>query len=306
MHVYNQFRDQGQVGVTITALSGIDVALWDAKGRRYGVPVSSLLGGAFRRTIPAYATGAFRRPKGDRPAYLAEEASGYIREGFGAVKIKIGFDVAEDIAAIRAVREAIGGAGLMIDANHGYDAIEALEVARGVEDCDDRLVRGAGRSRGAWRICAAAPVAADPDCGRRNLVHALGISCGAVRRCGGHRPARRLRRRRVHRGEEDRRHGVGLRRSPCSACLGHGRRAGRRPAISRRASRHAAPARAAPALARIRPHAEPVPPGGADQADRACAAVSSPFRKGRGSASRSTATRSPASPPSPCNSRHSR
>ncbi len=137
LHVYNQFRDQGQTGATITALSGIDVALWDIKGKRCGLPVHSLLGGAFRKTVPAYATGAFRRLGGDRPAYLAEETSAYVREGFGAVKIKIGYGVAEDIAAIRAVREAIGpGAGLMIDANHGYDAIEAVALAHAVLDCD--------------------------------------------------------------------------------------------------------------------------------------------------------------------------
>ncbi|MGB0086735.1 MAG: mandelate racemase/muconate lactonizing enzyme family protein [Rhodomicrobiaceae bacterium] len=134
MHLYNQFRDQGQAGVTITALSGIDVALWDAKGKRYGAPIYALLGGAFRKTVPAYATGAFRRLGGDRPAYLAEETAGYISEGFGAVKIKIGYGVEEDIAAIRAVREAIGpNAGLMIDANHGYDAIEAIILGRAAE-----------------------------------------------------------------------------------------------------------------------------------------------------------------------------
>jgi D-galactarolactone cycloisomerase len=137
MHVYNQFRDQGQTGLTITALSGIDIALWDIKGKRCGLPVYSLLGGAFRKSVPAYATGAFRRLSGDRPSYLAEETSAYIQEGFGAVKIKIGYGVAEDVAAIRAVREAIGAqAGLMIDANHGYDAIEAIALAHAVADCN--------------------------------------------------------------------------------------------------------------------------------------------------------------------------
>lgn len=135
--LYNQFRDQGMAGVTITALSGIDVALWDIKGKRCGLPVYSLLGGAFRKSVPAYATGAFRRLTGDRPAYLAEETAGYVREGFGAVKIKIGYGVEEDITAIRAVREAIGpDAGFMIDANHGYDVLEAIQLAHAVSDCD--------------------------------------------------------------------------------------------------------------------------------------------------------------------------
>jgi len=135
--LYNQFRDQGMAGVTITALSGIDIALWDIKGKRSGLPVYSLLGGAFRKSVPAYATGAFRRLSGDRPAYLAEETGGYIREGFGAVKIKIGYGVDDDVAAIRAVRDAIGPqAELMIDANHGYDVLEAIALANAIADCD--------------------------------------------------------------------------------------------------------------------------------------------------------------------------
>ncbi|QDL91538.1 mandelate racemase/muconate lactonizing enzyme family protein [Paroceanicella profunda] len=135
--LYNAFRDQGQTGLTVTALSGIDIALWDIAGKRFGVPCHALLGGAFRTEVPAYATGGFRRLKPGRPAYLAEETAGYVAEGFGAVKIKIGYDVAEDIEAIHAVRAAIGpDIGFMIDANHGYDAIEALKLARAVAECD--------------------------------------------------------------------------------------------------------------------------------------------------------------------------
>jgi len=137
LHLYNQFRDQGQAGVCITALSGIDVALWDIKGKRLGRPVHDLLGGAFRTAVPAYATGGFRRIGGDRPAYLAEETAGYVAEGFGAVKIKIGFGVAEDTAAIAAVREAIGSdVQLMIDANHGYDRVEAIALGNAVARYD--------------------------------------------------------------------------------------------------------------------------------------------------------------------------
>lgn len=133
--LYSTFRDQGQRGAVISALSGIDVALWDIAGRRHGVPVHELAGGAFRSSVPAYATGGFRRLAGDRPTYLAEEAAGYAAEGFGALKIKIGFGVAEDEAAIRAVREAVGPTvALMIDANHGYDRGEAAALGRAVSD----------------------------------------------------------------------------------------------------------------------------------------------------------------------------
>ncbi|MBB3230418.1 mandelate racemase/muconate lactonizing enzyme family protein [Halomonas stenophila] len=131
LELYNRLRDQGQRGLTMTALSGIDIALWDIKGKCYGAPVSELLGGRFREEVRAYATGSFRRDRGDRVQDVAEEVAGYAREGFHGVKIKIGFDVEEDLRAIAAVREAIGPERrLMIDANHGYDLLEAIEVGK--------------------------------------------------------------------------------------------------------------------------------------------------------------------------------
>ncbi|MFG6179468.1 mandelate racemase/muconate lactonizing enzyme family protein [Halomonas sp. THAF12] len=134
LELYNRLRDQGQRGLTMTALSGIDIALWDIKGKRYGAPVSELLGGRFREEVRAYATGSFRRDGVDRVQDVAEEVAGYAREGFHGVKIKIGFDVEEDLRAIAAVREAIGPERrLMIDANHGYDVLEAIEVGRRAE-----------------------------------------------------------------------------------------------------------------------------------------------------------------------------
>mgnify|MGYP003627512499 FL=1 len=129
--LYNRLRDQGQRGLTVTALSGIDIALWDIKGKHFGVPISTLLGGRFRNTVRAYATGSFRREGVDRVTDIAAEVAGYRREGFHAVKIKIGFDVEEDLAVIAAVREAIGpDMRLMIDANHGYDYLEAIELGK--------------------------------------------------------------------------------------------------------------------------------------------------------------------------------
>lgn len=129
--LYNLLRDQGQRGLTVTALSGIDIALWDIKGKRFGTSVSRLLGGRFRESVQAYATGSFRKDGVDAVSDVAAEVAGYARQGFHAVKIKIGFDVAEDIAVIRAAREAVGpNVRIMIDANHGYDALEAIEVGK--------------------------------------------------------------------------------------------------------------------------------------------------------------------------------
>lgn len=135
--IYAQFRDQGQRGLTMTAQSGIDIALWDISGKHFGVPIHVLMGGAFATHIPAYATGGFPVVGTDRLDYLRNEVAGYRDAGFSATKIKIGFDPKTDLAAIKATRETIGpDMKLMIDANHGYDAIEAIHVGRAAAEYD--------------------------------------------------------------------------------------------------------------------------------------------------------------------------
>ena len=135
--LYNQFRDQGQKGLMITALSGVDIALWDLKGKHFDAPVHQLLGGPLRKSVRAYATGTYRRGDGDPVDYIVDEVTGYVSEGFGAVKLKIGFGVEEDVKLIEAVREAIGPEiGLMLDANHGFDVVEAVELGNRVAPLD--------------------------------------------------------------------------------------------------------------------------------------------------------------------------
>src|ERR1044072_8588991 len=135
--IYARLRDHGQKGVVIQGLSGIDIALWDIKGKRFGVPAHQLLGGAQRTEVPAYATGLYRRKSGDPLKYLAEEATGYVAEGFAAVKLKVGFGVEEDAAVTRAVREAIGpSVALMVDANHAYDSVAAIRLGQMIETHD--------------------------------------------------------------------------------------------------------------------------------------------------------------------------
>jgi D-galactarolactone cycloisomerase len=132
--IYAGFRDHGQKGAVIQGLSGIDIALWDIKGKHFGVPVHRLLGGPLRSEVQAYATGLYRRKSGDPLRYLAEEAAGYVADGFKAVKLKVGFGVEEDAAVTRAVREAIGpDIALMVDANHAYDAVAAIRLGRMIE-----------------------------------------------------------------------------------------------------------------------------------------------------------------------------
>jgi D-galactarolactone cycloisomerase len=135
--IYARLRDHGQKGVVIQGLSGIDIALWDIKGKHFGVPVYQLLGGPLRMSVQAYATGLYRRRSGDPLQYLAEEAENYVVEGFKAVKLKVGFGVEEDAAVTRAVRKAIGpGVALMVDANHAYDSVAAIRLGRMIEPHD--------------------------------------------------------------------------------------------------------------------------------------------------------------------------
>ena len=135
--LYNQFRDPGQRGLVVMALSGIDIALWDIKGKALDAPVHTLLGGAYREKVRAYATGGFRKLSGDRPAYIAAETANYVAQGFTGVKIKIGYGVQEDLETIKAVRQAIGPeTTFMIDANHGYDALEAIALGNAAAEYD--------------------------------------------------------------------------------------------------------------------------------------------------------------------------
>jgi D-galactarolactone cycloisomerase len=132
--LYAAMRDYGRSGFPVAALSAVDIALWDLKGIALSQPVAKLLGGAFRTQLTAYATGLYRHDVPDHAAALAAEARGYVADGFGAMKLKVGFGVDEDARNARAVREAIGPAcRLAVDANHAYDAMTAIRLGRLIE-----------------------------------------------------------------------------------------------------------------------------------------------------------------------------
>ena len=136
--LYNWTRDQGMKGVTISALSAIDIALWDIKGKALGLPVFKLLGGAYRNKARAYATGLYE-PQNvpDVTQALVNEALGYKKEGFSGMKLKVGYGIDKDVACVKAIREAIGeDIYLMVDANHAYNSSEAIELIRKIERFD--------------------------------------------------------------------------------------------------------------------------------------------------------------------------
>ena len=133
--MYARTRDNGRGGMVLHALSAVDIALWDLKGKALGVSVSRLLGGRFRERVQVYATGLYFRPRSEFAAELVAEARGYVAEGFRSIKLKIGLDPETDLRHVRAVREAVGPAiALMVDANHAYDAATAIRLGRACEE----------------------------------------------------------------------------------------------------------------------------------------------------------------------------
>lgn len=126
----------GSSGAIVSAISAVDVALWDIAAKIMKTPIYNMLGGLYRRTIPVYASGCFASAAA-KPEELVEESYGYVKEGFRAMKMKIGFDAKKDLANIKIVREAIGpDIQLMVDANQGYDLPTAIRMARDMQKYD--------------------------------------------------------------------------------------------------------------------------------------------------------------------------
>lgn len=130
------FPALGRRGLTISALSGIDTALWDILGKSLGQPVWRLLGGRTAATLPAYASGGWAAA--DK---LGEQLLGYVAEGgFRAVKMRVGIMDGEPEASARRVAAARASLGpdiaLMCDAHGTWSAAQAKRFCRLVADCN--------------------------------------------------------------------------------------------------------------------------------------------------------------------------
>ena len=123
----SRFRLLGTQGLVGMALAGIDMALWDALARTYDTSLLRLLGGV-EKPVPAYGAVGYDGVQGS-----AAGAEVWAKRGFKGIKAKIGYPtVAEDIAVIRAIRQAVGNdVAIMVDYNQCLtpsDAIQRLRV----------------------------------------------------------------------------------------------------------------------------------------------------------------------------------
>jgi L-alanine-DL-glutamate epimerase-like enolase superfamily enzyme len=123
----------GPGGIFTLALSAIDIACWDLKGKAVGRSVAALLGG-LRQRVPTYASGALMRPHPIK--YLAEAGPRLVKMGFSQMKMQCGSEptVAASVERVRVMREAIGpDVDLMCDINQLWSVNHAIEVGRRIE-----------------------------------------------------------------------------------------------------------------------------------------------------------------------------
>jgi L-alanine-DL-glutamate epimerase-like enolase superfamily enzyme len=119
----------------MAAIGGIDIALWDIKGKAAKMPIYQLLGGS-QPSVFTYATGGYY-VEGAPLSACAEELTTFVEKGYRAVKMKTGaLPLADEITRIQMTREAIGDALLMLDMNAPYTVADCIRFARAVEPFD--------------------------------------------------------------------------------------------------------------------------------------------------------------------------
>ncbi len=119
-------RNVGYPGVASSAISAVDIALWDLKARLLGVALSTLLG-RVRERVPVYGSGGFTSYT---PQQMERQLAGWVEQGISSVKMKVGSEPDQDPQRVRHAREVIGeDAGLFVDANGAYSRKQALALA---------------------------------------------------------------------------------------------------------------------------------------------------------------------------------
>ena len=192
--MYRRTQYFGRSSVTIAAMSAVDMALWDLKGKLFGQPIYRLLGGKQHNRIAAYASSLFGRT-GKETRTIAQR---WIERGYRAVKFgwePMGQSEALDIELVRGAREGVGDATLLIDAGCVWDARTALRRAHAFAEYNigwlEEPLRPADVDGYVWlRDRSPVPIAAgEAECGResfRPLIdrHALDIYQVDLSRCG--------------------------------------------------------------------------------------------------------------------------
>ncbi len=134
-HIWNKLwwalHYGGRGGPTVLAISALDMALWDMKAKRAGLPLWRLLGG-HDPAVPCYAGGIDLELTADE---LIRQTEANLAKGFRAIKMKVGRDkLSEDVTKLRAMREFLGDEfPLMVDANMKWTADQAIRAARAFE-----------------------------------------------------------------------------------------------------------------------------------------------------------------------------
>jgi L-alanine-DL-glutamate epimerase-like enolase superfamily enzyme len=127
-----QLASHGMGAGTCLAMSGIDMALWDIRGKAAGMPLYQLLGGA-KRGIPAYAGGVSLGYQAPGP--LIDEIRRNLALGYKAIKLRVGDTVKRDVGRLRAVRQACGEEiAILTDANIGYSVEDVRRVMPALDE----------------------------------------------------------------------------------------------------------------------------------------------------------------------------
>jgi len=134
-HMWRSSLDFARGGVMMAAMSGIDMAIWDLKGKALDLSLSELMGGRHVNVVPCYATGMYFEdlPEKELLQSLVSEAIGYANNGFKAMKVKVGKNPDFDEKLIVAMRDALPEMKLMADSNHAYDLPEAIRIGKVLE-----------------------------------------------------------------------------------------------------------------------------------------------------------------------------
>ena len=139
-HILSRWRTMRRLteGETaMPAIAALDMALHDLTARAHNIPLSSLLGGAVRQNVTAYASGPFFKPGGHPYRDFEREIGGYLEAGFRAVKLRIGHSVEDDAKIVLAARRQLGPSrDLMVDFNQSCSPRRAVRTAELVRDAD--------------------------------------------------------------------------------------------------------------------------------------------------------------------------